>query len=151
MCWNMWGGRSRCSPGNILVFHPLTFFSPIDTRDRRSFYYLTIPNDTLGSVKMMLLTPRKKKRFYRSNGKPFYPFYFVITPYYSCITHTLGILVDSEIDLKIEQPDQPSGWSTRNGNTRVFINTTLSTESRTDYQQDVINIDHCWYFVSQLG
>jgi hypothetical protein len=46
---------------------------------------------------------------------------------YVC-THTLGLLVDSEIDL-----------STRNVKARVFVNKTLSTE--TAYQQDVINRD----------
>jgi hypothetical protein len=42
--------------------------------------------------------------------------------------YVTGLFVDSEIDL-----------STRNSNTRVFINKTLSTE--TAYQQDVINRD----------
>jgi hypothetical protein len=42
----------------------------------------------------------------------------------------VGILVDSEIVL-----------STRYGKTRVFINKTLSTETRTAYQQDLINRD----------
>ena len=53
---------------------------------------------------------------------------------------TLGLLVVSEIDSSI-----------RNGNTRWFINKTLSTE--TTYQQDVINRDRLstWLMVGKLG
>ncbi len=56
------------------------------------------------------------------------------------LSQMLGIFVDSEIYL-----------STRNGNTRVFINKTSSTE--TTYQQDVINRDHLspWLIVGKIG
>ncbi len=58
----------------------------------------------------------------------------------STLSLTVGILVDSEIDL-----------STRYGEARVFINKTLSTE--TCYRQDLINTDHLStrFVVSKLG